>query len=52
MRVTVQVSIQADNGGDVVVHELLDIHRGDDLDLDSLGLHVAEAKELLAKLAR
>ena len=50
MRVTVQVSIQADDGADVVVHEVLDVQRDGDFDLDRLGLHLAEAKELLAGL--
>ena len=50
MRVTVQVSIQADDGADVVVHEVLDVQRDGDLDLDRLGLRLAEAKELLAGL--
>ena len=34
MRVTVRVSMQADESSNVVVHEVLDVHGGDDVYLD------------------
>ena len=49
MRVRVQVIVEGDNDTPPVVHEVANIERGD-LHIDTLGLHLAEAKDLLQKV--
>jgi len=49
MRVRVQVVIESENNGPPVVHEVAHMDRGDLL-IDTLGLQLAEAKELLQKV--
>ena len=47
MKITVQVSIQADDNTPTVVHEVFALERGA-LAPDTVGLRLAEAKDLLA----
>jgi hypothetical protein len=49
MRMRVQVIVEAEDETPSVVHEVAYIERGD-LDIDTLGLHLAEAKDLLQKV--
>ena len=49
MRVRVQVIVEGDDETPSVVHEVAHIERGD-LRIDTLGLHLAEAKDLLQKV--
>lgn len=49
MRIRVQVVIEGDEDVPPEVHEVADLQRGD-LGADTLGLHLAEAKELLARV--
>ena len=49
MRVRVQVVIEADDGGPAAVHEVRELQRGA-LQIDTLGLQLAEAKELLRQI--
>ena len=49
MRVRVQVVIEPDDGGPAAVHEVAELERGA-LQIDTLGLQLAEAKELLRKV--
>jgi len=49
MRVRVQVIVEGDDETPSVVHEVAHIERGD-LHIDTLGLHLAEAKDLLRKV--
>jgi hypothetical protein len=49
MRVRIQVVIDADDDGQAVVHEVASVERGD-LHIDSLGLQLAEAKDLLQQV--
>ena len=49
MRVRVQVVIEPDDGGPAAVHEVRELQRGA-LQIDTLGLQLAEAKELLRQI--
>jgi hypothetical protein len=49
MRVRVQVIVEADDDTPSAVHEVACVERGD-LHIDTLGLHLAEAKDLLQKV--
>ena len=49
MRVHIQVVIESDDDGPPVVHEVAHLARGD-LHIDTLGLRLAEAKDLLQKV--
>src|SRR6266851_4294123 len=49
MRVRVQVVIEPDDGGPAAVHEVAELERGA-LQIDTLGLQLAEAKELLRQV--
>jgi len=49
MRVRVQVIVEADDDSSPAVHEVAQIERGD-LHIDTLGLQLAEAKDLLQKV--
>jgi hypothetical protein len=49
MRMRVQVVIDSDDDGPPVVHEVANVERGD-LHIDTLGLQLAEAKDLLQKV--
>jgi hypothetical protein len=49
MRVRVQVVIDSDDDGPPVVHEVANVERGD-LHIDTLGLQLAEAKDLLQRV--
>jgi len=49
MRVCVQVVIESEDNGPPVVHEVAHLDRGDLL-IDTLGLQLAEAKDLLQKV--
>jgi hypothetical protein len=49
MRVRVQVVIDSDDDGPPVVHEVAHVERGD-LHIDTLGLQLAEAKDLLQRV--
>jgi hypothetical protein len=49
MRMRVQVVIDSDEDGPPVVHEVANVERGD-LHIDTLGLQLAEAKDLLQKV--
>lgn len=49
MRVRVQVVIESEDNGPPVVHEVAQLDRGDLL-IDTLGLQLAEAKDLLQKV--
>src|SRR5260370_4559300 len=49
MRVRVQVIVEGDDEPPLAVHEVAHIERGD-LHIDTLGLHLAEAKDLLQKV--
>ena len=49
MRIRVQVVIEGDDDVPPEVHQVADLQRGD-LGTDTLGLQLAEAKELLAKM--
>jgi hypothetical protein len=49
MKVRVQVIVEADDETASVVHEVAQMERGD-LHIDTLGLHLAEAKDLLQKV--
>ena len=49
MRIRVQAVIEADDDIPPAVHEVADLQRGD-LGADTLGLQLAEAKELLARV--
>src|SRR5712692_9866022 len=49
MRMRVQVVIDSDDDGPPVVHEVAHLERAD-LHIDSLGLQLAEAKDLLQKV--
>jgi hypothetical protein len=49
MKVRVQIIVEADDDSSPAVHEVAQIER-DDLHVDTLGLHLAEAKDLLQKV--
>ena len=49
MRVRVQVVIDSDDDGPPVVHEVANVERGD-LHIDTLGVQLAEAKDLLQRV--
>jgi hypothetical protein len=49
MRVRVQVVIDSDDDGPPVVHEVANVERGD-LHIDTLGLQLVEAKDLLQRV--
>ena len=49
MRVRIQVVIDSDDDGPAVVHEVANLERGD-LRIDTLGLQLAEAKNLLQRV--
>jgi hypothetical protein len=49
MRVRIQVVIDSDDDGPPVVHEVANVERGD-LHIDTLGLQLAEAKNLLQRV--
>src|SRR5439155_2644153 len=49
MRVRVQVAIEPDDGGPAAVHEVAELERGA-LQIDTLGLQLTEAKELLRQV--
>ena len=49
MRIRVQVVIEGNEDVPPAVHEVADLQRGD-LGTDTLGLQLAEAKELLARV--
>src|SRR6516162_1335881 len=49
MRVRVQIIVEADDDQPPAVHEVTHIER-DDLRVETLGLHLAEAKDLLQKV--
>ena len=49
MRIRVQVVIEGNEDVPPEVHEVADLQRAD-LGTDTLGLHLAEAKELLARM--
>jgi len=49
MRIRVQVVIEGNEDVPPEVHEVADLQRGD-LGTETLGLHLAEAKELLARM--
>ena len=51
MRVRVRVVIEPDDGGPAAVHEVRELQRGA-LQIDRLGLQLAEAKELLRQWSR
>ena len=48
MKFTVQVVVPADDETETVVREVFTLQRGEPLTGDTLGLRVAEAKDLLA----
>jgi hypothetical protein len=49
MRVSVQVVIDSDDGDPPAVHEVALLERGD-LHIDTLGLQLAEAKDMLQQV--
>jgi hypothetical protein len=49
MRVSVQVVIESDDGDPPVVHEVALLERGD-LHIDTLGMQLAEAKDMLQQV--
>ena len=50
MRVRVQLIIENDEDSPLAVHEVAHLERADDMGIDTLGLHLAEAKDLLQKV--
>src|SRR6266542_3058495 len=49
MKVRVQIIVEADDDGLPAVHEVAQVERND-LHVDTLGLHLTEAKDLLQKV--
>jgi hypothetical protein len=49
MRVRVEVIVEADDDTPPALHEVAKVERGE-LHLETLGLHLAEAKDLLQKV--